>query len=423
MRRSIPPTHALGTTLCACALVLSACNGDDTSASASEGDSMSNITSASQGMTTTTTDATTTTTEGGSGSDSDSSDVTSTTDAPTSSTSEGTSEGTTTDGTTTDAPTTSSTSSTSDSSGSTTQNDIEPCQVEETPIEPIPSDILFVLDKSGSMSMEQWDHDNDVQTPTITRWKSLHSVVETVVTSFDAKLNFGAKLYPKIDAGSYINQGACEITPGIEVPVAPNNADALLAGIPGPDFEVLGGTPSYQALSESFTYVKSLMTGLEAAVIFITDGEISCDNPPAAAIAVISDAYENAGIPTYVVGIDVDAVTSSQLNQFALAGGKPIANGQYKFYQATDQNELQAAMQSILDDTVSCLLPVDPEPAYPELFEVWLDGQEIDETADCANESGWRWTAEHTEIELCGASCTALKQGNGIEAKYFCLAG
>ena len=80
-------------------------------------------------------------------------------------------------------------------------------------------------------------------------------------------------------------------------------------------------------------------------------------------------------------------------------------------------------MQSILDDTVSCVLPVDPEPAFPELFEVWVDGAEVTEIGDCAKESGWHWTKEFTEIELCGSACTSLKQGNGIEAKYFCLAG
>ncbi|MEZ4447992.1 MAG: vWA domain-containing protein [Nannocystaceae bacterium] len=404
-----------------------ACHGDDGSASAS-GSESSSITSASAGTaatdTTTTTDGSasaTTTTGSGSMSASDSTTTTgSTTVEPT--TSEATSEATS-DTSDTTSDTTLGTTTTTTTDGSTTDGKVEPCQVEETPIEPIPSDVLFVLDKSGSMSMQLWDHDNNLQTPNVTRWKSLYNVVEGVVTKFDDKLNFGAKLFPKIDAGSYVEQGACEIDPGVEVPVAPNNAVALLAGIPGPDFMVLGGTPSYQALDAGFTYVNTLMTGLDAAVIFITDGEISCDNPPAAAIAAISDAWDKQGVPTYVVGIDVDAQTSAQLDQFAVAGGKPLKNGPYKFYQATDQIELEAAMQSILDDTVSCVLPVDPEPAYPELFEVWLDNAKITEVGDCAKEDGWVWTKPHTEISLCGASCSKLKQGKNVEAKYYCVAG
>ncbi len=422
MRRSTPATLALGPLspvgVLALALALPGCTGDDPNASDSASEGLTNITSASQGSSTSssTTDSATTTTGESGASESGLTEATSATE-PTSTTTDGTTTTSSTGDTTTTDDTTSTTVDPTTTGSGTTDGMVEPCQVEETEIDPIPSDVLFVLDKSGSMSMEKWDHDSNLQTPTITRWKSLHSVVEAVVTDFDDRLNFGAKLYPKIDAGSYINHGACEITPGIEVPVAADNADALLDGIPGPEFEVLGGTPSFQALSESYKYLNTLMTGLDAAVIFITDGEISCDNPPAAAIAAISNAWDNSQIPTYVVGIDVDAQTSSQLNSFALAGGKQLNQGQYKFYQATDQVELQAAMQSILDDTISCVLPVEPEPAYPELFEVWIDGAKVPQTGDCGEEDGWRWTQEHTEIELCGQSCLDLKHGDGIEAK------
>ena len=243
------------------------------------------------------------------------------------------------------------------------------------------------------------------------------------MTTFDEKLNFGAKIYPKIDAGDYIDEGACEITPGVEIPVAPNNAMAILEGIPGPDFKVLGGTPSYSALSQSLDYLKGLRTGFNAAIIFITDGQVSCFEPPAAAIEVIADAWNQSTIPTYVVGIDVDAQIGSELDQFALAGGKPLEGGEHKFYQATDQLELQAAMQSIVDDSVSCILPVAPEPSFPELFEVWISDQKLNQIDDCANEDGWHWITPHIEVELCGSACLELKQVGEIEAKYFCLAG
>ena len=419
-----PSTFALGplprsAIALACAFALPACTGDNSGESAGESDSLTNVTSASQGGSTTGSTGTSTTSASNSGQSQSGSE---TTEDPSTSTTDN-STGPITSSTSPTSSTSSTSSSGSDSDSSTGNDMVKPCQVEETEIQPIPSDILFVLDKSGSMSMEFWDHDNNIQTPNITRWKSLHSVVKTVVNAFDDRINFGAKLYPKIDAGSYIDQGACEITPGIEVPVAANNAMAILSGIPGPEIDVLGGTPSFQALSESYTYLKGLMTGLDSAVIFITDGEISCDNPPAAAIAAISDAWDLGKIPTYVVGIDVDAQTASQLNSFALAGGKELNNGEYKFYQATDQDELQTAMQSILDDTISCALPVDPEPAFPELYEVWVDGMEVLEVEDCDQGSGWHWTQKHTEIELCGDACVDLKHGEGIEARYYCLAG
>jgi hypothetical protein len=193
--------------------------------------------------------------------------------------------------------------------------------------------------------------------------------------------------------------------------------------VPGPDVAVLGGTPSYQGLKQGYTYLNSLNDGLERAIIFITDGEISCDDPPAAAIAAISDANKKSGIPTYVVGVDVDAQTAAQLDLFAAAGGKPVVNGDYKFYQTLDQIQLEAAMQKILDDTVSCVLPVDPDPAEPDLFEIWLDGAEIPKIADCAQESGWLWSHEFNEVTLCGAACSSFKKGQQVTAKYYCIAG
>ena len=55
----------------------------------------------------------------------------------------------------------------------TTGDTPKPCQVKTTPIVPTPSDLLLVLDKSGSMSMEKWDHDDNPNTPTVTRWFSI----------------------------------------------------------------------------------------------------------------------------------------------------------------------------------------------------------------------------------------------------------
>lgn len=140
------------------------------------------------------------------------------------------------------------TMTTSDASGTTAPIDEPtPCQIETTKITPIPPDLLFVLDKSGSMAMEKWDHDNSPQTPTVTRWYSLHGVVKSVVNTFNKTVNFGVKLFPKIDATGFINMGACDVNAGVEVEIAPMNAAGVLAGIPAVDFEVAGARRSRPA--------------------------------------------------------------------------------------------------------------------------------------------------------------------------------
>lgn len=335
-------------------------------------------------------------------------------------TSSGTSSGTST-GTTAAVEGT----STGTSSSSGAPPDKEPCEAEKTTVEPVPPYILLVLDKSGSMSMEQWDHDAKPQTANVTRWYSLFQVVDSVLKGFDAVAHFGLKLYPKIDAGSYDFEGACVVNPGVEVPIAPLNAAAVLDVLPPSDFEVLGGTPMETGLREAYKYLKTIDPKEQRFALLIADGEISqtCQGENFfEALALVEDAYDLDGISTYVVGIDVDGDTYEQLASLGDAGGKPKP-GPEPFYQTTNQTELEAAIQSIIDDTLSCVIAVDPAPSEPDLFEVHVGGTSYKPVGDCASGNGWVWTAPHTEIELCGEACAKLKETGEVEALYFCTPG
>lgn len=385
----------------------------------------SNITSASETNVTTPTGTGESASEGSTSVPSTSNDS-----ASGSSSSEG-SSGPTTGGTGTSGDTsggttmTSMTSMTSGEPGSSSTGapiEPEPCQIEATKITPIPPDLLFVLDKSGSMSYEVWDHDKSPQTPTVTRWFSLHGVVESVVKTFDKTVNFGVKLYPKITATPFIEEGACDVDPGVEVEIAPMNAAAVLAGIPAADFAVLGGTPIESGLKEAFTYLKALDPNNQRFALLIADGEITkaCDGETILETIGMVASNLQAGIPTYVVGIDVDPSIVDDLAALAEAGGKPNPDGPELFYQVTNQIELQAAIQQIVDDTLSCVIEVDPEPSEPELFEVWIGQTQVPAAADCAKDDGWVWTKPNSQIELCGASCLQLKKSGQVEARYFC---
>ena len=303
----------------------------------------------------------------------------------------------------------------------------EPCQVETTKINPIPPDVLLVLDKSGSMSMESWDHDENPQTKVVTRWYSLYGVVSSIVTKFDKTVNFGMKLYPNLEATSY-EPKACVVDPGVEVEIAPENANAVLALLPPADFAVLGGTPMESGLKEAFTYLQALDAGKQRFALMVADGEISktCQGEVFnEALGAVKNA-KTKGIATYVVGIDVDPSTSAQLAALAEAGGKPNVNNPDGFYQTSSQIELQAALQQIVDDTLSCVIDVDPEPSEPDLFQVWIGPDRIDRidaVTDCKTEDGWVWTKPHVQIELCGAACLELKKEHQVEARYYCTAG
>ncbi|MCA9693047.1 MAG: VWA domain-containing protein [Nannocystaceae bacterium] len=399
---------------------LAACGGSQGD-SVTEGDP-TGVTSATTGSTGKTSDDGTATdaTSDGTGSSSGEADSDVDTDETTSDATASSDSDTT--ATTTEDPSESTTDETTD--GVTTDWEPMPCQVEVTKTEPKPSNVLFVLDKSGSMSMELWDHDDDVDTEPISRWTSLHSVVSFIVNEFDDTINFGAKLFPKFDAGSYIDQGACDVDPGVEVPIASMNADAVLAGIPDEEYAVLGGTPVYTGLSEAFAYmVEDTNPDSTRAVVLVADGEISCNESDFEAVMAINIAHEDHDISTYVVGIDAKGVATEQLNLYAEAGGKPNPMGinGAQFYQTFDQVQLHEAIQSIVFDTIGCVVPVDPIPDYPELFEVWIDDVLVGEVGSCGQD-GWMWTKpDHSELALCGSFCDEFKLTGEFTAKYWCI--
>ena len=346
-----------------------------------------------------------------------------------------------------------STTTTGDStstSGSTTMD--VPCQVVQATLKPVVPNMMLVLDKSGSMVVNPggyWDHDNDPNTAKITRWNSLYSVVDLVVTKFNDKLNFGANLFPsKFATGAY-DANACKVNANVEIPVAAKNGPNILAGIPGPmDVSLKGGTPTSAGMIAALKHLKTLPADVPRAVLLVTDGAANCTmGAPVPGLfeaydnnvhTIVSDAYTVDKIPTYVVGIDTKNVVSPKvadgnpdetntyvkLNELATQGGKPKNDPNEKFYNATNQIQLAAALDAIIADALSCVIPLDMEPAKPELTKVKVLGADVPKVMDCDKENGWVYTnpnGPYDAIELCGTACTNLKQSGKAEVNFFCV--
>jgi hypothetical protein len=333
---------------------------------------------------------------------------------------------------------------------------------------------MLVLDKSGSMVRDEnkWDHDNDCgglcedfgqpgphcadgnATNCVTRWYSLYQVVDFIVTSFNAQINFGAILFPSTSATATYNENACLTGATPEVPVAPLNQDAILNGIPAAtsgDTVIRGGTPTSRGISASVTHLNGLAPENPPAMILVTDGAANCEpgavcnNPSDCPLLedydpdlhpAVNDAWLTDGIPTYVVGIDIDnfLVTGvgvpdvnpyEKLNELAPLGGRPKPNGPPHFYQTVNQVELQDALQEIIDDTLSCIVDLDPLPPEPENISVFIGGVEVPEITDCATEDGWMYVnpPPYDQIELCGTACTDLKAQGEVYIEYYCTPG
>jgi hypothetical protein len=360
---------------------------------------------------------------------------------------------------------------------------------------------VLALDKSGSMFQQTWSPQGGNPE---TRWATLHDVVDQVTMQFQDTIAFGSHLFPRKGTGGWAypacavnninwvggNPGPQTGNPdgGIEVPTGANNAAAIMGFLPSAattssDSDGGGATPTHDGLNASYEHLRQTVQADPTTlpfVILITDGAANCDweaNTPATSNYIMStydsrlsglvdDAFQQDGIPTFVVGIDMtdgqatcenepvltfcpdpwkeqatnpDPMASEiepyqKLNDLAIDGGRPKA-GQEKFYNANDPAALFSELNSIIQGLQSCVVPLDPPPPFPDNIQVDL-GTSIDipQVTDCTTMNGWSYvdpncspsnTVACDAIELCGTFCDQLLGAPTIQAEvtYFCMSG
>mgnify|MGYP000918109697 CR=1 FL=1 len=353
--------------------------------------------------------------------------------------------------------------------GSSTTEDLSCKKIMIEAVPEIPQ-VMLVLDKSGSMigigKTEEpgeigdgfWDHDNDANTPEITRWKSLYAVVESMFAGLDSVISFGAVLFPSTSAISTYGPEACPVDAAPLVPVGPMSGASILAAIPAADSaDLAGGTPATAGMKAAIGELQELDPAHPRLIVLITDGAANCREDAADNTQrfetyddklplTVADA-KTMGFPTYVIGIDILDVTSpmqtdgnpdntntfQRLNELAEAGGTARA-GDEKFFNASNQIELQAALMEITKAIVSCEIPLgEPVPTnyYIELLQVGgVDNPESlkypgmdTQVSDCAAESGWIYKdpAVRDTVILCGDACDYYKQTGLIDIKLGCF--
>ncbi len=342
--------------------------------------------------------------------------------------------------------------------------------------------VMLVLDKSGSMVSSPggfWDADGDdadadgfvdgdpnmtPATPKITRWNSLYSVVDFIVTGFEPRMDFGAVLFPSTKATKGYDAGACPVNTDPEVPVGTDQGAAILAAIPAAaDTSLTGGTPA----------AAGIMTALGALprdemlsededlryIVLVTDGAANCASAAPDNKARFEQYDEQlpmnvttalaAGVPTFVVGIDIKDLESPtindgnpdatntfvRLNELAELGGQ-ARPGAEKFYNTNNQVELQAALEAISEAITNCTFELNVElDQYTYVKKLIVETDKDPETlpnsdpleygedqvTDCGTESGWRFTDETRKfIELCGDACTTYKSTGLVDIEFEC---
>jgi hypothetical protein len=237
------------------------------------------------------------------------------------------------------------------------------CETTSAIASTVPPNVMLVLDKSRSMVNYTWDHDGSPQTTEVTRWASLHATVDSITSQYQDGMHMGLSLFPAVEADQSYG-GACLVHDTPEVGVALGNAAAIMAAIPAAEsMAIYGATPAAAGIATALAHLESLDDGLPAAMILVTDGAANCglgaegldrfDQYDEDLPLLVADAWERAGIPTYVIGIDIEEVSEhpfttprEKLDEVAQLGGVPQP-GEVGFYDASSAEALMAALDDI----------------------------------------------------------------------------
>jgi hypothetical protein len=313
------------------------------------------------------------------------------------------------------------------------------CAASSVEGERIPVDLYFMVDTTGSMNCPVPDSasapcevDPGPPYSDITRW----TIESKALTSFmDSKANEGLSVgigfFPSskssCDSTSYT-------TPKQEIAALPGAASSLDAAVLAQ--KPAGNTPTVASLTGAIDHAKAWAlahAGHRVAVVYSTDGyPKGCDGTNTIANAVnvaTAGLASSPPIQTYVLGLGRNL---SSLNQVAAAGGTEKA---YLIETGTDAAaQLAKALDNIRTRSLfGCTYTVPTPPPGQELDYGKVNvrftpssGQPSDVLQDANSNGcteGWEYSADKTQLNLCGNACDAIKAdpGGKIEVLFGCM--
>ncbi len=329
--------------------------------------------------------------------------------------------------------------------------DEETCASSTTRAEPVPSNLLFVMDTSGSMNCNPPDGDEELGARCArypiqedrkrpTKWQVVKSALETTLAALtdQPRLSAGVALFP---SGSECGVGTMP-----SVPIAPLDSaqvaaisKALASVTPEGETPLVGGTIlSYAHLADE---LRARHLGGNSFVILLTDGAETC--APSLLDELVEEDVPNArlfDIRTFVIGAPGSEAARGLLSRIAFEGGTArsedcehedidASTGDCHFDMTGSRDfgaELADALAQITaTEVISCTLAV---PTSPGGGEVDLDKVNItftpesgepldilnDSTSACAEGAdGWQYSEDRKQIVLCGEACSRVRATRG----------
>jgi len=274
------------------------------------------------------------------------------------------------------------------------------CKDLQAIIEPVPPNLLLVLDRSCSMT--------DLVSAGVTKWQASVAALDTLTTNYAGDIRFGLSVFPDIVAPSCAQDAiAIPVAPGQEVAIQTLLDAALVASDPNfPDGPCVTNIDT--AMEQAAAAPELTDTTRGNYVALITDGKqagCSLAGGDAGTLTIITDLFA-AGVPTFVIGFG-SGVDPAQMDLFAIAGGVPNTSPSY--YDAADQASLEAVLEAIATQAISCTFNLDTAPPNPDDINVFFDGASVPEDPTMMN--GWVYDPVTNQIIFYGAACDDLKSG------------
>ncbi len=329
--------------------------------------------------------------------------------------------------------------------------DFQQCAAGQAIAQPTPANLLFVIDRSGSMNCNPPDGDPELTQLCATspvkwdpnrpsKWEVVEEALGGVleVLAERENLSVGLSVFPKpsVDLG-------CQVDAGPDVPLAPlDESQARLlsefvAGVvPHGDTPLVGATIlSYQFLANELRAGRIYGNSF---VVLLTDGSDTCATEAQLQTLVGRDVANATrfDIRTFVIGAPGSEGGRSLLSKIAsegltassgscVSGGDRADVGDCHFDMTTASDfskDLSSALAAITSDrALSCVfdVPTSSDGRGVDLTQVNVTfasskGEALgvlqDRSAPCEDGAqGWQYTSDLSSIVLCGAICDAVR--------------
>lgn len=279
------------------------------------------------------------------------------------------------------------------------------CASTSADAERIQLDIVFLIDRSGSMAGPKWA-----------------GTTNALTTFFNdpasAKIGAGMSFFPNHKPAICVPVDY--ETLDVPINVLPSNAFLLTNSIPAAPTGY--ATPMFGALKgtlQAATAYQDAHPKDKVILVIATDGEPNaCGSVSIDQIAAVAKGARNYnGVLTYVIGVEGSILAN--LNKIAVAGGTKAA------YDITnDVNEFSAKMEDIRSEALGCEYAIPPPPDGKALdpdkvnFSYTPKGLgtskvllRADDLADCNSKPGWYYDNNlvPTKVILCPASCITVQ--------------